>query len=139
EGVFGRERMSRNGVMAAAVMNGPARSYSGFAGSIQMRRPAALPEPALEDRSQQAVRSGYRLDPALLALINKRPAGEPVNVQNGQVAVQLFLADSSAQTLAQLKQLGFEIVLQPKSGKVLVGRIAVEKLTALSQLAAVKY
>jgi Ca-activated chloride channel family protein len=139
EGVFGRERMSRNGVMAAAVMNGPERSYSGFAGSVKARRPAALPAPALEDRSQSSIRSGFRLDPALLALVNKQPAGEPVSLQNGKVAVQLFLTDSSAQTLAQLKQLGFEIVLQPKSGKVLVGRIAVEKLTALSQLAAVKY
>ena len=64
---------------------------------------------------------------------------EPVQVQNGKVSVQLFLNDTSAETMKQLQQLGFEVVLKPQSGKVLVGRIAVEKLTALAQLSAVKF
>jgi heme-binding NEAT domain protein len=64
---------------------------------------------------------------------------EPVQVQNGRVTVQLFLNDTSAETMKQLQQLGFEVVVRPQSGNVLVGRIVVEKLQALAQLNAIKY
>ena len=52
------------------------------------------------------------------ALVNHQPVrDEPVQVQNGKLSVQLFLSDTSAETLKQLQQLGFEIVLQPRVGQ----------------------
>jgi hypothetical protein len=81
-----------------------------------------------------------KLDASLAALLNHQPVkDEPVQVQNGKVTVQLFLNDQSAETMKQLQQLGFEIVLMPQAGKAVVGRIAVDKLTALSQLQQVKF
>jgi hypothetical protein len=41
--------------------------------------------------------------------------------------------------LAALKALGFETEARPNSGKVLIGRIAVEKLKALAALDHVRY
>jgi hypothetical protein len=35
--------------------------------------------------------------------------------------------------------LGFEIVLNPKTGKLLIGRLEVEKLAALAELTSVRY
>ena len=41
--------------------------------------------------------------------------------------------------LAQLKALGFELVLDPKTAKLVIGRLPVEKLEALAKLAVVRY
>ncbi len=60
-------------------------------------------------------------------------------MRNGKAEVQVFLTDTSADTLAKLKLLGFEIVLQPKTAKIVIGRIAIEKLAALADLSFVKY
>jgi Ca-activated chloride channel homolog len=127
QGVFGRKQEAR--MMAYSTVM-PARSFGGFAGTVRMKaaRPAEPPQP------------GSKLDPSLQALVNRQPVrDEPVQAQNGKVSVQLFLNDTSAETLKQLQQAGFEVVLRPQSGKVLVGRIAVEKLTALAQIEAIKY
>jgi hypothetical protein len=53
--------------------------------------------------------------------------------------VQIFLADKSEATLAQLRALGLEILLDPKAGKVIIGRLPIEKLAALAELKAVRY
>ena len=74
------------------------------------------------------------------------PASKPVSKldpslvgKTGKLEVRVWLADTSTQTIAQLKKLGLEIILQPKSAKMVVGRIAAEKLAALAELKTVKY
>jgi len=59
--------------------------------------------------------------------------------KNGKLEVQVFLTSDTAAAIDQLKKLGFELIGQPKSGKLAIGRIAVEKLKALSELAVVTY
>ena len=69
-----------------------------------------------------------------------RPAADEARfVRNGKAEIQVWLSDKSAETLAQLKRLGFEVVLDPKSAKMLIGRLAIEKLEALAELKAVRY
>jgi hypothetical protein len=41
--------------------------------------------------------------------------------------------------LAKLKELGFEVVLDPKSAKLVIGRLSLEKLEALGELSFVRY
>jgi hypothetical protein len=41
--------------------------------------------------------------------------------------------------LAKLKALGFELVLDPKSAKLVIGRLPLEKLEALVEMKAVRY
>ncbi|HLF83207.1 MAG TPA: hypothetical protein VI837_03435 [Blastocatellia bacterium] len=41
--------------------------------------------------------------------------------------------------MAQLKQLGFEVVLDPKTAKMIIGRLPIEKLAALVELKSVRY
>jgi hypothetical protein len=60
-------------------------------------------------------------------------------VKNGKAEIQIWLSDKSNANLDQLKQLGFEVVLDPRSSKLLIGRISVEKLEALSKLEFVRY
>ena len=60
-------------------------------------------------------------------------------VKNGKAEVQVWLTNTEPETLATLKKLGLEILLQPKTGTLVIGRIAVEKLEALAKLKAVRY
>jgi hypothetical protein len=47
--------------------------------------------------------------------------------------------EKNATVLAELKRLGFEIMLEPKSANLLIGRLPVAGLAALAELAAVRY
>jgi hypothetical protein len=38
-----------------------------------------------------------------------------------------------------LKQIGFEVVLDPKTAKLIVGRVPIERLSALAELESVRY
>ena len=47
--------------------------------------------------------------------------------------------DKSPETITQLKELGFEVVLDLKSSKMIIGRVRIEKLAALAELKTVRY
>lgn len=66
-------------------------------------------------------------------------ADESKFVRDGKATVQVWLTDRSKETIEQLKRLGFEITLEPKSASLLIGRIPVEKLEAIAALKAVRY
>ena len=59
--------------------------------------------------------------------------------RTGKLEVRIFLSDTSTAVLEQLKKLGFELVLQPKTAKVVIGRIDAGKLAELEKLSAVIY
>jgi Ca-activated chloride channel family protein len=97
-----------------------------------------------EERKQQELLA--RLHPGVAALVERlkkketQPGPEEAGfVRDGKAELQVWLADKSPATIAQLKKLGFEIVLDPTTSKMLIGRIAVEKLAALAELKAVRY
>ncbi len=60
-------------------------------------------------------------------------------VRDGKAEIQIWLTDKSPETIAQLRRLGFEVILDPQSPKLIIGRLPIEKLAALSELATVKY
>ena len=66
-------------------------------------------------------------------------ADEAKFVRNGKAEIQIWLTDKSPETIAQLKQLGFELVLEPKAATMVIGRLAIEKLAALVELKSVRY
>ena len=66
-------------------------------------------------------------------------ADEAGFIRNGKAEVQVWLSDKSPASLVKLKELGFEVVLDAKSSKLIIGRLPVEKLEALARLDFVKY
>ena len=60
-------------------------------------------------------------------------------IRNGKAEVQVWLTEKSPEALAKLKELGFEVVLDAKSTKLIIGRISIDKLEALADLKFVKY
>lgn len=87
-----------------------------------------------------------KLHPSLIAVIDRlkkndsnASPGEAKFVRNGKAEIQIWLTDKSAVNLAKLKELGFELVLDPQSAKLVIGRISLEQLGALSELKFIRY
>ncbi len=87
-----------------------------------------------------------KFHPSVLAVIDrlKDPkanpgADEAKFIRNGKAEVQIWLTDKSAESIAKLKELGFEVVLDPKTAKLVIGRLPIEKLAALAELKFVRY
>jgi Ca-activated chloride channel family protein len=87
-----------------------------------------------------------KLHPSIAALIERlkkrgtqASAEEAKFIRDGKAELQVWLTDKQPETIAQLKKLGFEIVLDPTTSNMLIGRVSLEKLAALAELKAVRY
>jgi len=60
-------------------------------------------------------------------------------VTNDKAELQVWLVDKSDETMAGLKALGFEVVLDSKASKLVVGRLSIDKLEALLNSKFVRY
>ncbi len=70
---------------------------------------------------------------------NKPGADEARFVRDEKAEVQIWLTEKSDETLAKLKGLGFEVVLDPKTAKLVIGRVPIENLEKLAYLKFVRY
>jgi hypothetical protein len=106
---------------------------------------AAEPSGILSPEERQREQLRARLHPSILAVIDrlktKSTAGadEAKFIRDGKAEIQIWLTDKSAETLAKLKELGFEVVLDPKTAKLIIGRLSIEKLAALAELKFIRY
>ncbi len=153
EGVFGRKGEQqvlgfRNRAFAPMGNMKPKAFNSIIAQESVTVPPVMADAMELEDRDLSVGRASSipsKLDSSLMALLNKRSEGkelsqtEAARVQDGKVLIQVWLKDSNKETLEQLKKLGFQIVAQPKTGHMVIGKLPVEKLEALSEIEAVRY
>jgi len=87
-----------------------------------------------------------KLHRSLIAVVEKLQKKETLTaadeggfIRNGKAEVQVWLTDKSPTSLAKLKELGFEVVLNAKSSNLIIGRITIEKIEALARLSFVKY
>ncbi|MDX6306805.1 MAG: Ca-activated chloride channel, partial [Blastocatellia bacterium] len=97
-----------------------------------------------EEKKRADLQSKFH--PTVLAVIDRlkdpkaKPGPDEVKfVRNGKAEVQIWLNDKSEETMAKLKEMGFEIVLDPKTAKMVIGRLPIEKLAALADLKFVRY
>jgi Ca-activated chloride channel family protein len=94
----------------------------------------------------QSAELRQKLHPSVLAVVEKLKKKETLSstdaggfIRDGKAEVQVWLTDKSTETFVQLKELGFEVVLDAKNSKVIIGRLPIEKLEALARLKSVKY
>ena len=123
-------------------------ALSGGLSARRMRAPATLmppPAPPPSAAATKPVQPGVKVAAALAALAARAKAGTAPTpddlrfLRDGKVSVRLWLEDASGAALAQLGALGFEVTAKPDAARVVIGRIAVARLDALSQLACVRY
>ena len=76
------------------------------------------------------------LHPAILAAIN----GQGGNfIHNGKADIQIWLLDKTEANVQKLKALGFEITSDPSGSKLIIGKIAVDKLSKLAQFQFIRF
>jgi Ca-activated chloride channel homolog len=99
---------------------------------------------SLEEKKRAQRQSKFH--PSVLAVIDRLKGtkglpgpDEARFIHNGKAEIQIWLTDKSDETMAKLKELGFEIVLDPKTAKIVIGRLPIEKLGALAELKTVRY
>jgi Ca-activated chloride channel family protein len=107
---------------------------------------SSAPPPKLSPAEEKQQQLMTKLNPSLVALVerlkdkNAKPGEDEAKfVRDGKAEIQVWLTDKSAETIAQLKQLGFEVVLDPTTSKMVIGRVPIEKLAALAELKFVRY
>jgi Ca-activated chloride channel family protein len=120
----------------------PAVSAAVTLADADLEEPTKLLSPAEKKRAELQA----RLHPSILAVVDRlknkgATAGvdEAKFIRDGKAELQIWLTDKSAETLAALKELGFEVVLDPKSAKMVIGRLPIEKLEALAELKSVRF
>ena len=151
DGVFGSEKEERlakpkvAGQMYQRSM--PLGMASNSAVSIAPSAPPPLPTVTPTERVLERQKASKdiaanqpapsKLHPSIAAVIagNKQAAF----VNNGKADIQLWLVEKNAANLAQLKQLGFEVTTDPSGSKLIIGKIAVEKLSKLAELSFVRF
>jgi Ca-activated chloride channel family protein len=101
---------------------------------------------SLSPEEQKRALLQSRFHPSVLAVIDrlkdsKLAAGpdEAKFIRDGKAEIQIWLTDKSDETMAKLKELGFEVVLDPKTAKLVIGRLPIDKLAALVELKSVRY
>ena len=111
-----------------------------------LRDEAADVDAPLSKEERQRREMLGKLHPSIVAVIerlaqkNSRPAADEAKfIRDGKAELQIWLTDKTPEALAQLKALGFEVVLDPQSGKLVIGRLPVEKLSKLAELKFVRY
>jgi Ca-activated chloride channel family protein len=101
---------------------------------------------ALTPEEQKRAQLTAKFHPTVLAVIDRlkdtkaSPGPDEAKfIRNGKAEIQIWLTDKSDETMAKLKELGFEVVLDPKTAKMVIGRLPIEKLAALAELKSVRY
>jgi Ca-activated chloride channel family protein len=147
EGVFGENIQlsfsSRMGTMKPAAQ----MSQSLLGGMVAADASVApMFERRVEtDFMRRPKESQSKLDSTLLGMLKKKEkresfsAEESAKIQNGKIMVQVWLTNTKAEALSQLKKFGFKLVIQPKSGQLVIGYISIEQLEALAKLSNVQY
>jgi Ca-activated chloride channel family protein len=138
--VGGGDRKASGASVGAASPNSPAPLQMTVAVSDEAIRVAKLsPE---EEKRQRLL---AKLHPSVLAVVERlktkaTPGADEVKFIRGEKAeVQIWLTDKSPEALAKLKELGFEVILDPKSAKLVIGRLPIENLEKLAELKYVRY
>jgi Ca-activated chloride channel family protein len=144
-GSSGKESASMAGMGSGGGTGvGPGNGYNMGGGNPAPGSGSKPPAP-LSPEEQKRRDLLAKMSPPIAAVIerlktNAQPtADESKFVRNGTAEIQIWLTDKSPEVLAQLKQLGFEVVLDPKTLKMIIGRLPIEKLAALAELKSVRY
>lgn len=120
----------------------PAKSTSGFI----IDGAEGTPSRKLSPEEQKRADLQTKLHPTVLAVVDRlkdpksAPAADEAKfIRDGKAELQIWLTDQSEATLATLKALGFEIMLAPKSARMVIGRLSIDKLAALAEIKEVRY
>lgn len=117
-----------------------------ISGSATSQMPPAYGSAPMPDATQPRDEVEQKLHVSVLHLVERLrkqqtnpTADEAKFVRDGKAEVQVWLTEKSDEALAQLKALGFDVMLDVKTSKLIIGRVPLDKLEALAKLKFVRY
>ncbi|MDH4194672.1 MAG: VIT domain-containing protein [Nitrospirota bacterium] len=151
EGIFGSgDEQGRS--FRQSMMQPTAKMSRSFLGGVVAQESVAPSASAMVDRVEPERDFPWRKDSAskldstlesLVEHVEKKttllPQDVAQHVNHGKVLLQVWLTDTKPETLEKLKEFGFEVVAQPKTGHLVIGRLSVEHLDTFSKLSVVRY
>jgi len=140
----GGSSAGQSGSVASVASTAPPKSANGAFSIDGSREADALK--ALTPEEQKRAQLQSKFHPSVRAVVDRlkdakaSPGPDEAKfIRNGKAEIQIWLTDKSDETMARLKELGFEVVLDPKTAKLVIGRLPIEKLAALAELKSVRY
>ena len=148
---------ARRGSVSGGIGNGAGAGGAGGAGAgnapgtpppFAMRAIRDEPEIArnLSPEEKKRAELQSKFHPSVLAVIDRLKARNPIAgadeskfIRNGKAEIQIWFTEKSAETMTKLKELGFEVVLDPKTAKMVIGRLPIEKLAGLVDIKPIRY
>ncbi|HKG61652.1 MAG TPA: VIT and VWA domain-containing protein [Pyrinomonadaceae bacterium] len=131
---------SRKARVAPPPNNAPTISSvtANIGADIDPGAPIVPPVPQSNELEEKLHRAVFAI---VQKLKNKQALSADENglIRDGKAEVQVWLTEKTDETMAQLKELGFEVVSDAKNAKIVIGRLPVEKLEALARFKFVKY
>jgi Ca-activated chloride channel family protein len=116
-------------------------TFSG--GNFVVDAPATIEMSAEDKRHAQLRAKGDAMIVAVIERLKKHEMNFTVDesrfVVNEKAELQVWLVDKSDKTMAELKALGFDVMLDSKASKLVVGRLSIDKLEALLDSKFVRY
>lgn len=101
---------------------------------------AAVDFKTVSDASTPAA-GGSRIDPSVAGVIVRLKAGQSAGaepfIREGKAELELLVLNKNSEVISKLRSVGFEIIAWPEKSTKVIGRIAVEKLESLLDIAAV--
>jgi Ca-activated chloride channel homolog len=131
-----RRRVNKVRPMSTPVP--PARRDS-VLGNMDVDAPPPDPIPLPDEVRQKVHPSVFAVVERLRKKQALTAADEGGFIRNGKAEVQVWLSEKSVAALAQLKALGFEVVLDDKNSKLIIGRVSIDKLETFVKLKFVSY
>jgi hypothetical protein len=122
---------------------GPANSPGTVATTVSISDHSRIAKLSPEEEKRQLLLAKFH--PTVLAVVerlknNSKQGADEVRFIRGEKAeVQIWLTEKSPEVLAKLKELGFEVVLDPKTAKLVIGRLPIANLQKLAELKFVRY
>ncbi|HEX3250985.1 MAG TPA: VIT domain-containing protein [Pyrinomonadaceae bacterium] len=133
----------RNKALAPAAIDTPPVVNSVTASEPKPATEADLAK-AAEERRRELL--SHKLHHSIITVVERLRKKETLTtddeagfIHNGKAYVQLWLIEKSEANLAKLKELGFEVLLDVKNPRLIIGSISIDKLESLSELAFVSY
>ena len=133
----------QQGLVPAAMVNTAPVVSSVTASGPKPLNEADAAKAAEELHREELLRKLHRSVFAVIERLQKKEAltsaDEAGFIRNGKAEVQVWLTEKSDANLVKLKELGFEVILDAKNPRLIIGRLSIDKLEALAELTFVSY
>jgi Ca-activated chloride channel family protein len=124
---------------SASTTPKPAAKPVAIFGASTADAPMPSPTPPADEVRQKVHPSVFAVVERLRKKEALTAAGEGGFIRNGKAEVQVWVSEKSVEALAKLKELGFEVLLDDKNSKLIIGRLPIDKLETLVKLKFVNY